>query len=331
MVVTLGWVVALGSWFSPVIAKGPSAEAPASGRSPQPAPASTTRDSPNQGSPRSRGLSVDPAPVSPRTSQPAAPLLVWSADGTRTSTHWLTGAPTDGSPTTDRPGRWVSVAGRDYVLEVETVTLDLPTCTHLLEGTGPALGNTGHAQRLVARTESGEDHVLSTPRTDAVGVESTIEEISVVGPYLLIETQDWVDVCGVMPDESRSLTAWDLERWERVDLEHADRSAHEDLLADARLALEGDCPAPLHLGIGTFRPQLFGSRLLGRYAVTVTPACDDLAEWTENVSHLWLTSPALPPTLAPFAEVPPAVRDFFAVHPDQQPLGWTAVESQSPR
>ena len=173
------------------------------------------------------------------------------------------------------------------------------------------------------------DHLLYVPADDATPTDTSVHEISVIGRYLLAETQEWVESCGAFSSETRSLRAWDLVTWEAVDMDYDQRPRHAELLADARTAIGENCEDLLHLGVASFRPNLDGPTMLGEYAVTMTPSCDSFPEWTNESSHVLLRSPDLPDLLAQYAEIPAPVRAFIADTPDETPRGWSMPIEQS--
>lgn len=286
-----------------------------------PAPQAPTRAS----IPHATGLEPAPAPTAGVSTLGQRPTyLTWSDDAQGSPwTHWVTAATGGFAELEARRGRWLSVAGAHWEVAVIAETVDLPSCEHLLEGTGPATGGTGRIETLVARTAGRERRLYEAPR-DAHAVVATVDRVSVVGPYLFAETREWLDACGAFPEERRTLTTWDLRSWRRVDLGHAHRAARRALVEEAKLAIATTCDAPLHLGIGMFRPSFDGPQLLGEYVVTITPGCDELEEWTASSAALTLRSPDLPAPLAPLSALPAPVVDYFAAVPAHTPRGYTS-------
>jgi len=267
-----------------------------------------------------RGPHVEaPAPLAAAT-EPA--FLVWSEQKGEVATYWLTSSAAGYAVAQQRPGRWLAVGQTEWQLTNRATRTQLPSCDELLGDSRPARARFASTQELTAEAGSSR-HVLYTAPRDVAPVDSTIERISVVGPYLFAEAHERIEQCGAFTQEIRSLRTWDLRTWQSVDLGADRRAVHEELLADARSAIGDDCEGLLHLGIGAFRPNFDGPRLLGEYAVTMTPACDPYPEWTHESSHVIVRSPDLPAPITDYAEVPAVVRGFLAAHPDATPHGWT--------
>jgi hypothetical protein len=262
-----------------------------------------------------------------RTAPPADPpqpeFLIWSEQDDTVFTVWVSAHEGDGYRVhARREGRWLATGGTAWELTIQETQMRLPGCDELLSAPRPGRERLASTQQLHASTDS-RSQVLYAPSRDIAPTDASIRELSVIGRYLLAETQEWVESCGAFSSETRALRAWDLATWDAVDLDYEQRSKRTELLADAKTAIGDECEDILHLGVGAFRPNLDGPTMLGEYAVTMTPSCDSFPEWTNESSHVLLRSPDLPTLLAPYAEIPAPVRAFIADTPEATPRGWS--------
>jgi hypothetical protein len=264
--------------------------------------------------------------------KPVQNVLLWTIDAQgRVDTHWVRGNRNGGRIIASRPGLLLAVPGGVY--EVEERAVELPTCDCAAweaagrEGACPAVAAGADVTRLVAvsRLDGEESPITDPPEAEdgngpAFGeLASRARVTASMGPYLFVRIDTRATACGAAHDTlSSELIVFDLVAGGAVDLfTEAERSALAGREQAAAFELfEGDtlvdAARPEDLELTMIAPSVLPGVGLGlryQFSAGSSFAASDGA-WGAYTRSVEVNAAALPASIAPFAEIPEALRTF---------------------
>jgi hypothetical protein len=272
-----------------------------------------------------------PIAVEPSTNAVDKPetdrFIVWLRDNQDAAkSYWIEAASTGHRVSDQQDGVFIAVGDTTWMLRKEPLSVDTVDCNEP-DGTAGSTPGRGSAQRLIAEQRDGaKGEVVIDPELDNAAGEFTHQAIILasVGPLVFIQERKRSRKCGAPESTDVSLFFWDLRRQGQALV--VGPSPTPSMIARAEEMLADGSGQPPSFDWAAVLPRYeTGGKLVADYLfISSCHDCDGV-DWGSHRKHALVPGP-VPEQLAPYADVPAAVRSF-ATEESIDLGGWSQVAS----